>query len=312
LTGFGIDEKRSHDTMTMEGMDVGEVESLGHQLMNQGNTIQTVINAIDGIVNTMESVWKGPDATEFMGWWQSQHRPALENAESAVHGLGQSALNNAKQQIDASGMMTAGVLAGAGVAVGGAAVGASAVSGSGQVGAGSAANAAQAGAMGAGLSPETRQAIVNTAQGKLGGGWEPAYQEAAPTATPGEWCGGFVTWALKKNGVSPKVADPGYVYSWLDAAKTPGSGVVTTSHPEVGDVVVWPYSAPPGGGHMGIVTNPSLTGGGFQSISGNFASKVAITPSGGAGQPYASLNGGSYTWEGTYYHVDPPIFLKVT
>jgi|GEM_PF-834662 len=107
--------------MTMEGMDVGEVESLGHQLMNQGNTIQTVINAIDGIVNTMESVWKGHDATEFMGWWQSQHRPALENVESAVHGLGQSALNNAQQQIDASGMMTAGVLVGAaavGVAAG--------------------------------------------------------------------------------------------------------------------------------------------------------------------------------------------------
>jgi uncharacterized protein YukE len=88
--------------MAFEGMDVAEVESLGHQLMNQGNTIQSVINAIDGIVNTMESVWKGQDATVFQGWWQSQHRPALVAAEAAVHGLGQSALNNVQQQIDAS------------------------------------------------------------------------------------------------------------------------------------------------------------------------------------------------------------------
>ncbi len=88
--------------MAFEGMDIGEVESLGHQLMNQGNAIQSVISAVDGIVNTLESVWKGPDATEFQGWWQSQHRPALVAAEAAVHGLGQSALNNAQQQIDAS------------------------------------------------------------------------------------------------------------------------------------------------------------------------------------------------------------------
>jgi surface antigen/uncharacterized protein YukE len=111
----------------MEGMDVGEVESLGHQLMNQGNTLQTIINAIDGIVTSMETAWRGSDATEFQGWWQSQHRPALMSAEVAVHGLGQSALNNAQQQIDASGMQSTGVLAGAalvgGVAVGGVAVG---------------------------------------------------------------------------------------------------------------------------------------------------------------------------------------------
>ncbi|MCL4435034.1 MAG: hypothetical protein M1399_09825, partial [Actinobacteria bacterium] len=98
--------------------------------MNQGNAIQSVVSAVDGIVNALESAWKGPDATEFQGWWEMQHRPALINAESAIHGLGQSALNNAQQQISASGMQTAGVVASAGVVAGGVAAGAGAVGGS--------------------------------------------------------------------------------------------------------------------------------------------------------------------------------------
>ncbi len=88
--------------MSFTGMNIPEVESLGHQLINQSNTIESVISAVDGLINTIDSVWKGPDATAFVGWWHSQHRPNLVNAASAVQGLGQSALNNAQQQIDVS------------------------------------------------------------------------------------------------------------------------------------------------------------------------------------------------------------------
>ena len=42
-------------------------------------------------------------ASEFAGWWRQQHRPALVEAQIAVDGLHQSALNNVAQQEQASG-----------------------------------------------------------------------------------------------------------------------------------------------------------------------------------------------------------------
>lgn len=88
--------------MAFEGMDVSAVESIGHQLQQQGTHIESVVAAVDGLINQAESAWKGQDAIQFQGWWVQQHKPALLNAAQAVSGLGQSALNNAQQQIDAS------------------------------------------------------------------------------------------------------------------------------------------------------------------------------------------------------------------
>lgn len=88
--------------MAIEGMDVGAVESIGNQLKNQGQQINSVIAAVDRLINEAEANWKGNDATQFRDWWTSQHRPHLQQAESAVTGLGQSALNNAAAQADVS------------------------------------------------------------------------------------------------------------------------------------------------------------------------------------------------------------------
>ncbi len=88
--------------MAFEGMDTEEVRSLAGQLQNQANNITTVMSTIDSIVSSMENVWKGKDATDFQGWWTQQHRPALHNAEVAIMGLHQSALNNAAAQDQAS------------------------------------------------------------------------------------------------------------------------------------------------------------------------------------------------------------------
>jgi len=88
--------------MAFEGMDVEEVRTLAGQLQNQANNITQVISSIDSIVASMENVWKGKDATDFQGWWTQQHRPALHNAEQAIMGLHQSAMNNAMQQDQAS------------------------------------------------------------------------------------------------------------------------------------------------------------------------------------------------------------------
>lgn len=88
--------------MAFEGMDPDVVQGLGQQLKHQEDAIHSLVSAVDGIINQIEGAWKGHDATEFMGWWQQQHRPALMNAAGAVGGLGQSALNNVNQQRQAS------------------------------------------------------------------------------------------------------------------------------------------------------------------------------------------------------------------
>ena len=89
--------------MAFEGMDVDEVRSLAGQLQNQAQKITDVVSSIESIVSSMENVWKGKDATEFLSWWQTQHKPALNHAEQAIRGLHQSALNNAIAQDQASG-----------------------------------------------------------------------------------------------------------------------------------------------------------------------------------------------------------------
>jgi len=88
--------------MAFEGMDADVVYGLGQQLKNQENSIHSIVSAVDGIINQMEGSWKGSDATEFLSWWQQQHRPALMSAATAVGGLGQSAFNNVEQQRQAS------------------------------------------------------------------------------------------------------------------------------------------------------------------------------------------------------------------
>lgn len=82
----------------LEGMDVDAIRGMATQLDNQANSINSVINAIEGIINQMGESWRGPDATQFQGWWEQQHRPALHAAEAAISGLATSARNNAAQQ----------------------------------------------------------------------------------------------------------------------------------------------------------------------------------------------------------------------
>lgn len=88
--------------MAIEGMDVGEVNRIGNQLRHEGDAIRQVMSQVDSLISQAESVWKGPDATQFNEWWRTQHRPALSIAADAVTGLGQSALNNASAQTTAS------------------------------------------------------------------------------------------------------------------------------------------------------------------------------------------------------------------
>jgi WXG100 family type VII secretion target len=85
--------------MAMVGMDVEQIRGVASQLQAQSEQINSVISTIESLISSsIGSSWVGTDATQFQDWWNSQHRPALQSAQEAIAGLGQSALNNADQQ----------------------------------------------------------------------------------------------------------------------------------------------------------------------------------------------------------------------
>jgi WXG100 family type VII secretion target len=88
--------------MAFEGMDIQAVRSLAGQLDQQASHIQDAVNQTSGLVGQLEGAWQGPDAQEFRGWWEQQHRPHMMACHDAISGLAQSARNNAQAQEDAS------------------------------------------------------------------------------------------------------------------------------------------------------------------------------------------------------------------
>ncbi len=96
------------------GMDVDVVRQLAQQLDRQATALEGTAQAVDRIVSQLRSVWRGTDAETFQGWWVHQHRPALTGCGEAIHGLSQSALNNATEQEGASGGSSPGETSGVG------------------------------------------------------------------------------------------------------------------------------------------------------------------------------------------------------
>ncbi len=88
--------------MARLGMDDTEVERVGNSLKSQAANLESTIHQISTLVSQAVSAWDGNDAVQFQDWWNSQHKPALEQARQAIEGLGQSALNNVAAQRDTS------------------------------------------------------------------------------------------------------------------------------------------------------------------------------------------------------------------
>lgn len=92
--------------MAIVGMNPDVVEKMGRDMQALANEIKTkIVPRIDKFVNQIPSVWRGTDAERFKGWWVNQHRKHLLQEAEHLHGLGQSALNNAAEQREASGSM---------------------------------------------------------------------------------------------------------------------------------------------------------------------------------------------------------------
>lgn len=90
--------------MAKIGMDTQVVSSMGKEMQKLANQIdQTIVAQIDRLVAHIPADWNGKDANQFADWWKSQHRKNLKKVASDLHGLGQSALNNAKEQEQVSG-----------------------------------------------------------------------------------------------------------------------------------------------------------------------------------------------------------------
>lgn len=88
--------------MARQGMDVEAVEQKARELKNHAVAIGNLIAQLDQAVASLPSVWEGADAQQFVNDWWPEHKRALQAAQSAVDGLGQSAINNAAAQREVS------------------------------------------------------------------------------------------------------------------------------------------------------------------------------------------------------------------
>jgi uncharacterized protein YukE len=97
--------------MAQMGMDVDAVEAAGRDLQAKAQSIDTIVAQVIRSVASLSAVWDGRDAQAFNASWPAIQK-ALTAAGQSVAGLGQSALNNASEQRQASGASVA--VAGAG------------------------------------------------------------------------------------------------------------------------------------------------------------------------------------------------------
>lgn len=84
------------------GMDLAAVEELGRFLQAQADAFDLIVWQVDALVRSTS--WVGADADRFRHDWWPSHRGQVLDAAERVRGLGQSALNNASEQADVSGV----------------------------------------------------------------------------------------------------------------------------------------------------------------------------------------------------------------
>lgn len=85
------------------GMDVDEVERVGHDLVNnQVSALNNVLHTIAGHVNNLPGIWHGSDSSTFIHEWETTHKGALTNLIAAINQLGHNALTQAGNQRDVS------------------------------------------------------------------------------------------------------------------------------------------------------------------------------------------------------------------
>ncbi|MBK8729624.1 MAG: WXG100 family type VII secretion target [Tetrasphaera sp.] len=79
-------------------MDVDEVERVAAGLHQQSQALHQSMTAIEKLVTQAVHAWEGQDSKQFMDWWNSQHKPAINRASEAIEGLSRAAKQNADAQ----------------------------------------------------------------------------------------------------------------------------------------------------------------------------------------------------------------------
>jgi len=101
--------------MSIEGMDVDEMQGLAQQLGTDLDTLNRLLATVNGLVGRLPSLWQGPAAAAFEADWQSRYRPGLLGAVSTLTALHTHLVGNVSQQQSASaadGGWTAGRVVG--------------------------------------------------------------------------------------------------------------------------------------------------------------------------------------------------------
>jgi uncharacterized protein YukE len=98
--------------MAQMGMDVDAVEAAGRDLQAKAQSIDMIVSNLDKTVGSLNGAWDGKDAQTFVNEWWPERKKAFTAASSSIAGLGQSALNNASEQRQASGVSGSGAAAG--------------------------------------------------------------------------------------------------------------------------------------------------------------------------------------------------------
>jgi hypothetical protein len=88
------------------GMDVTEVEDLGHFLQNRADRLNQIVQQINRTLYSVQ--WEGGVAVQFGQQHWPGHRARLQAAASDLRGLGQSALNSASEQRSVSAVRSPG------------------------------------------------------------------------------------------------------------------------------------------------------------------------------------------------------------
>lgn len=88
--------------MARMGMDVDAVESIARSIQGDADRLGQLTANVEALVRKLPGLWDGADASRFVQQWWPQHRKTLTAVQESVRGLGQSALNNAAEQRQAS------------------------------------------------------------------------------------------------------------------------------------------------------------------------------------------------------------------
>ena len=88
---------------TFIGADIEQLNAMATNLdQTQVGIIDGVITAVQAEISSLDTKWRGNDATQFAGNWDSTHRPALQAAITALQTAGESARSNATNQTKTS------------------------------------------------------------------------------------------------------------------------------------------------------------------------------------------------------------------